>query len=138
MKVVKDDNNQPITIDGIPVMEELVPNKKQIQTEKEIKKENWDKRKVRLKLLFTSLMFCLVLYTFKCPVWVSLLPLFIHMALSFYSFAVVHYRKRMEKRYWIAYMKKYGGQMGCAPNEIHPHIMVTHKMMMKQGKKIPV
>lgn len=138
MKVVKDENNEPLKVGNMPIMEEPVLNKKQEQEKINLKKEMWRRRKVRLSLLFTSIMFSMMLLIFSIPVAFAFIPFYLHLCLSFYSFALVYYKKRKEKKMWKAYVAKYGGKMGCAPNEIHPHIQVTHKLLAKQGKPIPL
>lgn len=135
MKVVKDES---IKIGGIPVETEIALNKKQEAELAELKAELKRRRKVRLKLFAVALLFSTTLFLLKCNIWFALIPLYLHVLLLFYSYAVVHYNNRKKSKYWAKYVAKYGGKLGAKPDEIHPSIQAQHRIMLRLGKKIPI
>lgn len=143
MKVVKSKKEvaleEPIKVGNTYVQEEKKLTKKQEVEQEELKKELWRRKKVRMKLLFTAIVFCVTLYLVGCDLWISLIPFYVHIFLSFYTYAVHHYKERRKKIYWRKYMKKYGKfNRKNGKFEIPRHVQMTHKKLIKEGKKIKV
>ena len=137
---MKYETEQELNWNGDVINEHLVAvySKREEAEKKRIAKAKRQSNVMKVKLTIIVLLITLLFYKLNLHWYIVMVPLIIHLALAFYVFAKRFYKERNEKRAWAHYIKKYGGKMGAKKNEIHPHIAITHKKLIKQGKKIPV
>ena len=96
------------------------------------------RRKQRFKLHIVALALTLGLFALGLSWYFSLIPLVIHLLLAFWVFAVEFYVKRNKERAYRAYLLKYGVAGKDGYLVIPPHVRMTHKKLIEQGKKIAV
>lgn len=120
-------------IGDIELEYEVDKNNKTIQKEKEVREMSMRKRRIRWMLSGIALCIGEIIYLFTKSSFLSCIPLVIHFALVFYTFAVGFYRERKEKQYWALYLKKYGVN-GVVPE----HVKMIHKKLIQNGEKIKV
>lgn len=96
------------------------------------------RRKQRFKLHIVALVLTLGLFALTLPWYISLIPATIHFLLAGWVFAVEFYVKRNKERAYRAYLLKYGVAGKDGYLVIPPHVRMTHKKLIEQGKSIAV
>ncbi len=108
------------------------------EKKKSILKKKIKSRLQRYKLHAIAFILCAILYAFSFAWYIYLIPMVIHLAIIFWVFAVEFYVARNKERAWNAYLHKYGIIGKDGKMFIPPHVKMTHKKLIEQGKKIAI